>query len=194
MAIDLTNINAALTRTGSEPITSLDEGGSGARIAKENYELIVGSALAHPFNFAKTFKPLNLLDAAVHGTPLPPWLFSYQLPTGMIELRALQVEGEPIEYATMDDKAFCDVGSESVVIAIYTWRPPESRWPPLFAEAITQRMEALFLAGIGERHGEAEGRERAARATMAMARLRDAQSRRSASDPRESPLLRARRG
>lgn len=194
MAIDLSFINAALTRVGSEPITSLDEGNSGARIAKENYEPIVLAALAHPFNFAKTFKVLNLLDADVHGAPLPPWQFSYQIPTGMIELRALQVDGEPIEYATMDDKAFCDSGPDSEVVAIYTWRPPETRWPPLFAEAIIQRMEALFLASVGERHAEGERRERVSERTMARARLSDAQGRRSATDPRESRLLRARRG
>lgn len=191
---DYSIINAALTRTGSEPITSFDEGSSGARIAKENYELVVGAALAHPFKFAQKFKTLNLLDPDVHGTPLPPWLFVYQMPTDMIELRAVTVDGKPVEYETMDDKLFCDQGGDVEVVAIYTWRPPESRWPKLFAEAITQRMESLFLAGIGERQAEGERRERSSEFLMKRAKLADAMGRRSPRDPRDSALMRARRG
>jgi hypothetical protein len=191
MALDLTNINAALTRTGSEPITSLDEGSSGARIAKENYEGVVKAALTHPFHFARKFQALNLLDM---GEALPPWLYAYQQPTDLLELRAVEANGAPIEYTTMNDKVFCNSGPEAPVFAIYTYRPPEAKWSPLFAEAIVQHMEALFLGGIGERHAESERKMRAAEMMMQRAKTRDAQSRKSPRNPFASELLRVRRG
>lgn len=194
MAVNLTFINAALTRTGSDPITSYEDGTAGANIAAQNYEVVVTAALkSYPWTWATKVKTLNLLNPSVHGTPPPPWQYSYQLPNDMLLLRTIKVNGEPIDYDTMLKTAFCDTGSDAEVIAHYTWRPDEASWNSLFAEVITLKLEALFLRGIGERFQEGESRDAAAERLLRRAQLRDSQGK-SPRDPRESALLRARRG
>lgn len=187
-------INAALTRVGSEPIASLEDGTAGAKIAEQNYEMIVLSALrSYPWRWASKVAKLNMLDQVTHGKPPEPWLFVYQLPNDLLRLRSLKLFGRPIAYATMKDKAFCDVDQNGEVLAAYTWRVLEAEWDELFAEAITQRLEGLFLRGVREAHQEAAARDSSAKDTLREARLADAQSQ-APTDPRTSPLMRARRG
>lgn len=184
-------INAALTRTGSEPIASLSDPGSGAQIAAQNYDAIKRAALrSYPWRWASKVQALNLLDA---GAPPEPWLFAYQLPTDMLLLRSVKVNGMPIPYDTMLDKLFCDADGSGVVLAAYTWQVPETNWDPLFIEAITQRLEALFLRGVREMHSEGAARDRDADRAFRLAQLRDAQ-RSPPIDPRNSLLQKARRG
>lgn len=191
MATSLTVINAALTRTGSQAITSLTEGTIGAQIAIENYEDIVRSEIAaNPWKIATKVELLNLL-AESEGTPPEPWLYAYQMPTDIIDLRTVKVSGEVIEYALMGQKLLCDYGSGSEVLAHYLWRVPENWWPAWFTEGMTRRMEAVFLRGIGERYEEAEARDAAAEDQFRLARTKDAQGQ-TPRDPHRSGLLAAR--
>lgn len=189
-AENLSLINAALTRTGNEPITSLVDGTAGARIASENYEeMVLGELAAYPWKFATKTQTLNLLT----DTPDPPWLYGYQMPSDVKHLRTVMVAGYPVVYEIQSDKVLCNQDSTVAVIAKYTWRPDEEDWPKYFRVAIIAMLEPMFLRGIGERYSEADSRQKTAERVMARARLVDA----SSQTPRAvdiSPTLQARWG
>ncbi|MCC6315350.1 MAG: hypothetical protein IT337_15205 [Thermomicrobiales bacterium] len=186
---DFRYINAALTRIGDDPITSLGSETAGSRIAAENYEtLIVNELSSYRWRWATKTATLNLLG----GTPAPPWTYAYQRPPDVLALRVVEVEGDAVDYEVQFDKILTDQSEAAQVIAKYTWRPPEANWPGFFAEAIIQRLESLFLRAVAHRYDEAEAREKSALRAMSRARLMDAQSH-TAGAPVTSPTLEARR-
>lgn len=192
--LDLSLINAALTRTGNDPITSLTDGSAAAKIADANYEQVVLAELTRSrFKLPTKFEQLSLIDKNKQGTPPEPWLYGYELPTDLVKLRTLKVDGTPIQYEPMGRIVFCNYGSDVKVIAHYLWRPPESWFAPEFAEGIIRRLEAVFLRGLGERHDEAVARDKAADEQMAFARSSDAQAQ-TPIDPGITPTLNARVG
>jgi hypothetical protein len=190
MATDLSLINSALTRTGNEPVTTLNDGTPGGNIAGQNYAGLVKKELSgYPWKWATKTAILSALS----GTPDPPWLTAYQLPTDVLFLRVVTVGGQPIDYEQQFNKLLCNYAVGTDVIAKYTWSVPESYWPGDFAEAVTQMLEAMFLRGIGERFEEAEARAKEARATMQAAKTADAKKA-SPRDPFVSGTLAARGG
>lgn len=192
--LDLSLINAALTRTGNEPISELNDGSAAGTIAGENYEIVVRAELARSrFKLPSKIQQLNLIDEDESGSPPEPWSYGYTLPSELVKLHTVKVAGQPIAYVQMGRIIFCDYGSDSEVIAHYSWRIPESWFAPEFAEGIVRRMEAVFLRGIGERFEEADTRDDAANSQFSFARSSDSQAQ-SPSDPVSSPTLSARRG
>lgn len=190
MSIDLTYINAALNRTGNPSITALGDGTPGGNIAGTNYDLIVKTAItSYPWKWATKTATLT----AITGDPDPPWLVAYQVPSDLLLLRVVTVDGYPIDYEQQYTKLLCMYDSSVDVIAKYTWNVPEGYWPADFAEAITQALEALFLRGVGERYEEAEARGKDALRTMQAAKTADSK-RASPRDPFVSGTLAARRG
>lgn len=191
---DLSLLNAALTRTGSEPISSLTDGSAAAQIANASYEAVVLAELARSrFKLPTKFEQLSLIDEDEQGAPPDEWEYGYTLPTDLVKIRTLKVDGEPIPYEQMGRIVFCNYGSDSEVICHYLWRLPESWFAPEFAEGIIRRMEAIFLRGIGERFDEAQARDAAADEQLAFARSSDSQGQ-TPQDPVRSPTLNARGG
>lgn len=194
MPTDLEICSAALTRSGSEPITTFDGTSAGAKIATENYEVIVKAELsAHPWKRATKIIELDLIDAAAEGSPPEPWTAAYTLPSDLIEIRTLRVSGQNIDYEVHGNTVLCNASDVDQVILHYVWREDEAFWPPWFTEGIIRRLEAVFLRGIGERYREAAARDKAADEQFAKAKHRDSQSQ-TARDPSPSPTLAARRG
>lgn len=192
--LDLSLINAALTRCGDPTITSLDEGVPGSDIASANYEIVVLAELARSrYKLPTKFQQLNLIDEDEMGSPPDPWLYGYQLPTDLVKLSTIKVDGTPIEYEQLGRIIFCNYDETVEVMGFYEWRIPESWFAPEFSEGIVRRMEAIFLRGIGERHAEALKRDAAADEQFAFARSSDSQAQ-TPRQPVGSPALRARRG
>jgi hypothetical protein len=192
--VDLSLVNAALTRTGNDTIASLDDGSVPATVAGENYEQVVKSELARSrFKLPSKFTQLSLIDEDEQGSPPEPWTYGYTLPTDLVKLRTIKVSGTPIPYEQVGRIVFCDFGSDDEVIAHYLWRPPESWFAPEFSEGIIRRMEAIFLRALGERYDEAALRDKAADEQFAFARASDSQAQ-TPTDPMVSPALRARNG
>lgn len=188
--VDLTYVNAALTRTGNDPIASLTDEGKAAEIANANYQVTVLSVLAgYPWRWATKTKVLEAID----GDPDPPWLFAYERPSDLKHLRNITVDGANIDYEVQGEKILCNVDTSYEVLATYIWNKPEAEWPPEFGEYITIRMEELFLRGIGERYDQADKRARAGLLQFATAKTTDAK-RRAPRDPTVSTTLRARLG
>jgi hypothetical protein len=192
---DLGVINAAATRTGNDPITTLASDGTPvAKIALNNYEDSVRTELAlYPWKRATKIVQLDRIDPDVMGAPPEPWTASYQQPDDLIEIRTVKVVGYPINYEVHGDTILCNANTADNVILHYIWRVPEVQWPPWFREGMIRRWEAILLRGVGERHNEADERDKAAGESFARARNRDAQSQ-TPRDPMISPTLQARTG
>lgn len=194
MATDLSVINAALTRTGNNPVTSLTAGSVAAIIANQNYENLVKAELAnHPWKRASKIAQLARLDPDVEGKPSEPWTAAYELPADLVDIRTVTVVGVPIDYEVQGETILCNADASDAVILHYVWRVGETSWPAWFREGVIRRCEAIFLRGIGERFREAEARDSAAEEQFAKARNRDSQSQ-TPRDPVSSPTLAARRG
>lgn len=194
MASDLSIINAAATRTGNAPITSLSSTNIVAQVAKENYELLVEAELSnYPWKRASKTAQLSRIDEDEQGEPPDPWTAAYQLPADLTEIRAVKVGGTNIDYQVHGDKILCDADEADEVILHYVWRAAEADWPAWFRLGMIYRCEAMFLRGIGERYREAQARDEAADAQFATARNRDSQSQPSR-NPVRSGALEARRG
>lgn len=191
MATDFTLINAALTRVGAAPLTELNDGTPGGQIAGANYAGFRRTMLTvYPWRWATKTQVLVAID----GDPYSPWTDAYQLPTDILRIRSVTVDGETIDYERQFNKLLCDSGTDADVILKYTWDVPETYWPSGFAEAVTQFLEAMFLRGIGERYQEAKDRREDARITLLAAKLEDSQGSQSPRNPTTSPTLQARGG
>jgi hypothetical protein len=194
MATDLSAINAALTRIGEAPLTSLSGSSVAAKITNENYERTVEAHLSvYPWKRASKIEQLARLDPDVEGEPPEPWTAAYQLPEDLTDIRVVKVGGRPIDYEVHGDTILCDAGESDEVILHYVWRAAEADWPPWFFEGIVRTMEGIYLRGIGERYREASVRDDAAADWWRTAKNRDSQSQ-TARAPVRSGMLEARRG
>jgi hypothetical protein len=183
-------LNAALTRTGNTPVSTLPGTTAEGVVANENYEnIVVAELTAYPWKWASTKRDLNLHT----DTPHLPWLYAYEVPTDILDIRTVEVEGVSIDYELMGTKLLCMYGSD-VTVTLKGWtRVDEEYWPADFGEAITRRLEALFLRSPCAQHEEAAARDEAADEAFEKARLADAK-RKTPTDPRRYPILDARRG
>lgn len=192
MATDLSIINAALTRIGEEPITSLGGSGVAEKVANENYEFMVEAHLSvYPWKRASKIKQLSRLDEDEHGEPPEPWTAAYQLPTDLTEIRTVKVGGQPISYEVHGDTILCDADEADEVILHYVWRAAESDWPAWFREGMIRELIPVLLRGIGERYSEARTMQDEAKLWWLTAKNRDAQSQ-TARSPLRSTTLAAR--
>lgn len=198
MAVDLSIINAALTRAGCETITSLEQGGASASVSAQNYEPIVRATISgYPWKFSTKTATLTRITGTLPGQ----WLYAYQLPTDLRELRTVRVSGQPIAYEVMANKILCDYDESNEIVAHYVWDVPEAQFPGWFVEPLTRRLEALYQRAIKEDHGAAADRDAAAdgrgqyigqAGTFAAAKLIDAQQQ-PPRNPYTYPILAARR-
>lgn len=192
---DFSVINSAATRTGNAPVTALaTDGGPVALIALTNYEDSVKTELAlYPWKRATKIVQLDRIDPVASGSPPEPWTAAYQLPPDLLDIRTVTVAGWHIDYEVFSDKILCNAVTTDNVILHYIWRVPEVDWPPWFREGMIRRWEAILLRGVGERHNEADERDKAAGESFARARNRDSQSQ-TPRNPMASPTLQARAG
>ncbi len=174
---DLRYINAALTRAGIAPITSLDDGSLAAVVADANYDIVVDAELtAHPWRFAAQSKQPNLIV----GDSPKPWRFAWELPADMHLLRAVTFGDDPdadeIDYDLLGNKVLCNV--EEGIWAHYMTSPPESEWSKAFAEIVTRRLHTIFLQGIEHEYGAAASVESQMQTYALRARSTDSATRR----------------
>lgn len=188
--MDLQFVNAALTRAGYEALSDLPGTTAEGAVAHENYEKVVVAELtSYPWKWASTERNLNYLGALTNSR----WAYHYQMPTDILHVRNVEVDGQGIAYEWMGDKLLCDVDNSATVKLIGTWRVPEAQWPGFFSMAITLMMEAIFLRSPAGQYEEAASRDDAAKEKMDIAKTEDSK-RKTPVDPRRSPTLEARNG
>jgi|TARA_R110001592_G_scaffold363331_1_gene684202 hypothetical protein len=135
----------AIIMIGAQPISSFDDGSTEALVASNMYENMLTSLLSrHRWRFATDQRQLDLLTDAPTGR----YSFAYQLPD-LLVLNTITVSDIPIEYARYGDKVFCDTyGSNSKLIADYTFRQNESEFPAYFKLALEYQLASIFAGSI----------------------------------------------
>lgn len=181
-------INAAISRVNGTTLESVDDGTPEGTFADLNYEQMAQTALCEcPWKFARKAGDCARLPATPDSCE---YRYAWQLPDDVLKLRTLWVNGQPIDYIIVADKQIWTRCSD-VPVAVYTYRAPESIWPPDFKEGLTKRLEACFLR-IDERTNEAADRDGKAELSMGRARLIHSQEEATHSHMK-FPLITARR-
>lgn len=167
-------VNMALTRLGEKPIAALTEDTELADIVEANYEGVLDSLLCeHDWSFAK--KKVQLARLAV--APVNEWAYAYQLPADRIgpPLNIYDSTGTGIRPAG-DYEVF---GGDQVhtdyetVVAEYPFRPDESLLPPMFVQALADRLAHKLALSITDDSGIHQIRLDEAERSMRRAKSRD---------------------
>jgi hypothetical protein len=162
----------ALILIGAQPITSFGDGTTESTVAVNMYEDIVRNALTNTrWRFATNQQALNLLTAAPTGR----WSAAHQIPTDSLMIHAVTVNDSPIEYAIYGDKVFSDTSTTNTVIADYTYRPDESRWPSYFTLAVEYSIAIVFATSLARDSSMATLMQNLADKAMIKARNLDSQ-------------------
>lgn len=169
-AIDIAS--RALVLIGAEPITSFESSSNEALVASNMYEDVVRSALCVcRWRFATNQEILNQLTDAPTGR----FDIAHQLPTNLLMLHAVTVNGNRIQYTVYGDKVFSNSTSNDVLIADYTYRADEIDFPSYFALAVQYSLASVFATAIARDDKLMEMMELKAERLMAKARNLDGQ-------------------
>jgi hypothetical protein len=166
MPSDIDNASNALQMIGDEPISSFDDPGAGASVAKALYEPLAVSMLTRTYwTFALKKLPLNRISS----TPLNEWQYEFQMPSDM--LRVLKVYPRS-EYKIYQDRIYSN--SQSLAID-YIFRANTSEWPAYFTLAFTYKLASEFALAVTDKPNKNAIYEEKFREAMASAYSADAQ-------------------
>ena len=141
-------------------------------MASNIYEDIVQSALCTSrWRFAANQAELNRLS----DVPTGRFDLAYQLPSDMLMLHALTVSDNPIEYNVYGDLAYTNGSETDQVVADYTIRVGEEKFPSYFILAVEYSLASAFAVSIARDDGLASILERKAQLLMQQAKTLDSQ-------------------
>lgn len=170
MPSDIDIASNALLLIGDSPISSFDDEGAGAQVAKAIYSETYRAVLSeHPWSFAFKEQLLNLLSA----TPDQETGFTYahQVPPDMIRLWALLPK---TAYTIVGDKIY---SNQTRLLARYVYECAETDLPPHVTKAIEYRLASEFALAITESATRAEWYTSKYQEAVALARSIDSQGR-----------------
>ncbi len=169
---DIDIATAALILIGAAPITSFTETSTEALVASNIYEDVIRSALcASRWRFAANQQELNRLSDAPTGR----FDLAYQLPSDLLMLHALTVNNNIIEYNVYGNLAFTNGSITDKVIADYSIRVGEEKFPSYFILAVEYALASAFAVSIARDDGLASVLEGKAQQLMQQARTLDSQ-------------------
>tara|TARA_R100001086_G_C11827911_1_gene255861 strand:+ start:140 stop:724 length:585 start_codon:yes stop_codon:yes gene_type:complete len=169
---DIDIATAALILIGAAPITSFTETSTEALVASNIYEDVIRSALcASRWRFAANQQELNRLSDAPTGR----FDLAYQLPSDLLMLHALTVNNNIIEYNVYGNLAFTNGSITDKVIADYSIRVGEEKFPSYFILAVEYALASAFAVSIARDDGLASVLESKAQQLMQQARTLDSQ-------------------
>ena len=160
---DIDIATAALILIGAAPITSFTETSTEALVASNIYEDVIRSALcASRWRFAANQQELNRLS----DTPTGRFDLAYQLPSDLLMLHALTVNNNIIEYNVYGNLAFTNGSITDKVIADYSIRVGEEKFPSYFILAVEYALASAFAVSIARDDGLASVLESKAQQLM----------------------------
>lgn len=169
---DIDIATAALILIGAAPITSFTETSTEALVASNIYEDVIRSALcASRWRFAANQQELNRLSDAPTGR----FDLAYQLPSDLLMLHALTVNNNIIEYNVYGNLAYTNGSITDKVIADYSIRVGEEKFPSYFILAVEYALASAFAVSIARDDGLASVLENKAQQLMQQARTLDSQ-------------------
>ena len=163
----------ALILIGADAITAFDDGSTEATIATNMYEDVCRTALTNTrWRFATNQATLNLLSSAPTGR----YEKAYQIPSDSLMIHAVTVNDNVIDYQTYGDKIYADTSTTDSLIADYTFRVGEDKFPSYFILALEYSLASVFATSIARDANLANLMTNAASNAMAKARSLDSQS------------------
>jgi|6_EtaG_2_1085325.scaffolds.fasta_scaffold00156_8 hypothetical protein len=148
MAVATTDVavaSMALVLIGDDPISAFDGSTSGAIVAENIYDGVVEDMLSqHPWRFAIKQDDLSHLSAA----PDAIWSNAWQIPTDMLTVRRVTVNGSDIDYEIYADKIYCGYDNTNTLTMNYIFRAVEQDWPPYFRYAVQMQLASLFAMAV----------------------------------------------
>ena len=163
----------ALILIGADAITAFDDGSTEATIATNMYEDVCRTALTNTrWRFATNQATLNLLSSAPTGR----YDRAYQIPSDSLMIHAVTVNANVIDYQTYGDKIYADTSTTDSLIADYTFRVGEDKFPSYFILALEYSLASVFATSIARDANLANLMTNAASNAMAKARSLDSQS------------------
>jgi hypothetical protein len=176
MSTDIDVASSALVLMGAATISDFDGTSTEAIVANNIYETIVEAAMTMSrWRFCTGQQDLSLLVA----TPSARYDFAYQTPTSpkMLLLHGITVSNNIIKYDLYENKIYCDEGSDSTVVADYTYRSATADWPPYFKRALIYDLASVFAGSIAQDGNLAAHYEERSSALYTQAKTIEAQSR-----------------
>ena len=163
----------ALILIGADAITAFDDGSTEATIATNMYEDVCRTALTNTrWRFATNQATLNLLSSAPTGR----YDKAYQIPSDSLMIHAVTVNDNVIDYQTYGDKIYADTSTTDSLIADYTFRVGEDKFPSYFILALEYSLASVFATSIARDANLANLMTNAASNAMPKARSLDSQS------------------
>jgi hypothetical protein len=169
MPTDIDIASNALLLVGDEPISSFDDSGAGATVAKAIYAETYGMVLSeHPWTFAFKEQELNKLSQT------PDDVTGYK--------NAFQLPGELIRiWALLPHSMYTIVGSllysnEESLLARYVFKVDETALPPHVVKALEYKLASEFAMSVTESETKADLYEKKYNLQIAKARTIDSQN------------------
>jgi len=142
--------NRALVLIGASPMTSFEDGTNEALVAVNLYEDTCRSTLVNSrWRFATDQRILNRLT----DTPTGRWDAGYLIPAESLYVHTVTVSDSPIKYDIFGNYVYCDATTTDVVIADYSFRQSEAKFPSYFVQALVYELSAQFALGIARDEG-----------------------------------------
>ena len=142
MASDIDIASNALQKIGAGSISSFDEPGAGAAVAKALYEPLLIALLTDTYwRFAMKKQSLNQLSQ----TPLNEFKFAYQIPTDNLKIERIYPR---IFYKIYRDLIYTDASSIEID---YAFRPDTTSLPSYFVLAFTYKLASEFALGVTDK-------------------------------------------
>ena len=166
MATDIDISSNALQLLGSKSITSFDDPGAGAAVAKALYEPTLEAMLTDTYwRFTMKKQVLNLLSQ----TPVNDFQFAHQIPTDSLKIYKVDPH---CFYKIYQDKIF---SNQNTLTADYAHRPDTTLLPSYFVLAFTYKLASDFALAVTDNENKASIFEGKFQAAIAKAYAADAQ-------------------
>lgn len=169
MPTDIDIASNALLLVGDNPITSFDDEGAGATVAKaiyrETYRMVLSE---HQWTFA--FKEQELNRKTAQPDDRTNFKYAFQIPGEVIRI-----------YAVFPHSSYTIVGAliysnETSLLARYIYQVAETSLPPHVTKAVEYKLAAEFALPVTESKTKAEYYEQKYRDQLSMARTIDSQN------------------
>ena len=166
MASDIDIASNALQMIGADPISSFDDPGAGAAVAKALYEPLLEALLTRTYwRFAMKKQTLNLLSQ----TPENDFQFAHQIPTDSLKIYKVDPNGF---YKLYRDLIY---SNQNKLIADYVFRPETTLLPSHFVLAFTYKLASEFALSVTDNENKNAIYEEKFRLAMAEAYAADSQ-------------------
>ena len=137
----------ACTEVGLDPIGSFEDGSTQSVVLKAHIDTIIEDALSqHYWRFGCAQAVLNVLDA----TPAGRWSYAFQVPGGVLSVRALTVSDYPIDFEIYDDQIYCEADGTIDVILDAMYYVDVPKWKPYFTRFVVLKLASILASGVRE--------------------------------------------